>query len=126
MRVDGALSAANAAHVTAWVTCAVAARKAGAGTGSAAAGNVAAGNTLRHVVMDGGGVHAIDASALEAMEQLARALAQQQIGLHWAELRGPATDRLARAGQMRRLGPGRYFLNVDSAVRALAAEAQPP
>lgn len=108
VRVDGALSAANAAHVTAWVTRAVAAR-----------------NTLRHVVMDAGGVHAIDATALEAMEQLAHALAQQHIGLHWAELRGPVTDRLTRAGQLQRVGPGTHFLNVDSAVRALAAEAQP-
>ncbi len=133
VRVDGALSAANAAHVTAWVTRAVAARNVGAnsagagemGAGSAAAGNVAAGNTLRHVVMDAGGVHAIDATALEAMEQLAHTLAQQHIGLHWAELRGPVTDRLTRAGQLRRLGPGTHFLNVDTAVRALAAEAQP-
>lgn len=68
---------------------------------------------------------AIDATALEAMEQLAHALAQQHIGLHWAELRGPVTDRLTRAGQLQRVGPGTHFLNVDSAVRALAAEAQP-
>ncbi len=116
VRVDGALSAANAAHVTAWVTRAVAARR-------EVESKAAAGSALRHVVMDGGGVHAIDATALDAMEQLGRELARHTIGLHWAELRGPVTDRLARAGQLQRRGPGQHFLNVDVAVRALAAAA---
>ncbi len=106
VRIDGAWSSANASFISQWLASAIVERPA-----------------TEHVVIDAGGIHSVDATALEAIEVLALELSRKSIGLHWAELRGPVTDRLVRAEQLPRLGAGGRFLNINAAVTQLARTA---
>ncbi len=82
---------------------------------------VAAAPEVRHVILMCSAVNAIDASALESLEEIDHRLADAGIAFHLSEVKGPVMDRLRRTAFLKELS-GRVFLSQFEAVAALKAE----
>jgi len=66
-------------------------------------------------------VNAIDASALESLEEINRRLAEAGIGFHLSEVKGPVMDRLKRTAFLQHLN-GSVFLSQHEAAHSLFRE----
>lgn len=75
---------------------------------------------VRHVVLMCSAVNAIDASALESLEEIGRRLADAGIGFHLSEVKGPVMDKLQRVDFLGHF-KGRVFLSHHEAMQALSA-----
>ncbi len=75
----------------------------------------------RDVVLILSAVNRIDATAMEALTDLQRDLADRAIRLHLAEVKGPVQDRLARTPLWAAV-QGRVHLSVNAACEALVSE----
>lgn len=75
---------------------------------------------LRHVVLMCSAVNAIDASALESLEEINHRLKDAGISLHLSEVKGPVMDRLRRSHFLEDL-TGKVFLSQYEAARTLTA-----
>jgi sulfate permease, SulP family len=75
---------------------------------------------LRHVILMCSAVNAIDASALESLEEINHRLHDSGITLHLSEVKGPVMDGLNRSPFLDDL-TGRVFLSQYEAYRELAA-----
>ncbi len=75
---------------------------------------------LTDVVLVFSGVAYVDASALEMLEEFERALANRNIRLHLAEVKGPVLDRLKNTELLARLNGSRVHLSTQRAVAAIA------
>jgi SulP family sulfate permease len=77
---------------------------------------------VRHLILMGSAINAVDASALESLEAINHRLADAGIKLHLSEVKGPVMDRLRRS---RLLGDltGRIFLSQDDAFATLVSSA---
>ncbi|MFY8195444.1 SulP family inorganic anion transporter [Novosphingobium sp. B1] len=73
---------------------------------------------VRHVILMGSAINAIDASALESLEAINHRLADAGIRLHLSEVKGPVMDRLARSHLLADL-TGQVFLSQDNAFSTL-------
>lgn len=73
---------------------------------------------VRHVILMGSAINAIDASALESLEVINHRLADTGIRLHLSEVKGPVMDRLARSNLLADL-TGQVFLSQDEAFSTL-------
>lgn len=73
---------------------------------------------VRHVILMGSAINAIDASALESLEVINHRLADTGIRLHLSEVKGPVMDRLARSNLLADL-TGQVFLSQDDAFSTL-------
>lgn len=80
---------------------------------------VAAGPEIRHVVLMCSAVNAIDASALESLEEINHRLHDAGISLHLSEVKGPVMDRLGHSDFLEKLS-GQVFLSQYEAIAALA------
>jgi SulP family sulfate permease len=80
---------------------------------------VAARPELRHVVLMCPAVNAIDASALESLEEINRRLADSGVTFHLSEVKGPVMDRLQRVDFLDHL-TGRVFLSQHQAMTELS------
>jgi sulfate permease, SulP family len=74
---------------------------------------------LRHVILMCSAVNAIDASALESLEEINHRLHDAGITLHLSEVKGPVMDGLKRSPFLGDL-TGRVFLSQYEAYRQLA------
>ncbi len=74
---------------------------------------------LKHVVLMCSAVNAIDASALESLEEINHRLIDTGITLHLSEVKGPVMDRLKHCDFLNDL-TGRVFLSQYEAVDRLA------
>lgn len=83
---------------------------------------------VRHVVLMCSAVNAIDASALESLEEINHRLLDAGIKLHLSEVKGPVMDKLKKTDFLDHLS-GEVFLSQFDAFRAAAhrraEEAQP-
>lgn len=77
---------------------------------------------VRHLILMGSAINAIDASALESLEAINHRLADADIKLHLSEVKGPVMDRL-RASHLLDDLTGRIFLSQDDAFAALLSSA---
>ena len=77
---------------------------------------------VRHLILMGSAINAIDASALESLEAINHRLADAGIKLHLSEVKGPVMDRL-RASHLLGDLTGRVFLSQDDAFAALVASS---
>lgn len=77
---------------------------------------------VRHLILMGSAINAIDASALESLEAINHRLADAGIKLHLSEVKGPVMDRL-RASHLLGDLTGRVFLSQDDAFAALVSSA---
>ena len=73
------------------------------------------------LVFDAEGVTGIDASGVEALEQLHESLAADDITLVLARVKTPLYERLASTGIVVRIGSERFYPTVRAAVDACAA-----
>ena len=81
----------------------------------------------RAVVVDAGGVHDIDVSALASLRDFLGELRRHGIELYVADLKGPVRDVLARSGFTAELGPDRFSFTTHEAVqRASGGQAPTP
>ena len=85
------------------------------------AAHVAKRPELRYVILMCSAVNAIDASALESLEEINRRLADAGIGFHLSEVKGPVMDRLNRTEFLEHLN-GRVFLSQHEAVSAVRGQ----
>lgn len=74
---------------------------------------------LKHVILMCSAVNAIDASALESLEEINRRLADAGIGFHLSEVKGPVMDRLRTTEFLRHLN-GEVHLSQHDAFRGLS------
>lgn len=74
--------------------------------------------TIRHVVLVCSAINSIDATALHALETANRRLKEQNVALHFSEVKGPVMDRLKRSNFIDHM-TGRIFLSTFEAMRAL-------
>ena len=103
MRIDESLYFANAAYLEDMVFAQVALRE-----------------ELSHVILMCPAVNAIDLSALEALEEINTRLRENNVALHFSEVKGPVMDALQRSDFLSHLS-GEIFLSHHSAVMALRA-----
>ena len=103
MRIDESLYFANAAYLEDMVFAQVALRE-----------------ELLHVILMCPAVNAIDLSALEALEEINTRLRENNVALHFSEVKGPVMDALQRSDFLSHLS-GEIFLSHHSAVMALRA-----
>jgi len=73
---------------------------------------------VRHVVLMCSAVNAIDASALESLEEINHRLRDADVTFHLTEVKGPVMDRLERADFLDHL-TGRVFLSQFEAISAI-------
>ncbi len=78
--------------------------------------------SVEHVVFIFTSVSYIDATALEALENLNRSFKALGIIMHLAEVKGPVMDKLERTEFIEQLKPGQVFFRVDEAVEELAGD----
>lgn len=62
-------------------------------------------------------ITSIDVTAADILAELIRSLAERGIELRFAELKDPVKDKLKRFGLFAKIGAGRFFPTVDTAVR---------
>lgn len=84
----------------------------------------AADRPVTHVVLAAEPITGIDTTALEELIELDEWLAERQIQLVFAELKGPMKDRLLRFGTRARFGVDHFYPTVSAAVRALRADRE--
>ena len=75
---------------------------------------------LKHLILMCPAVNAIDASALESLEEINHRLDTAGITLHLSEVKGPVMDRLKRSHFLDDL-TGEVFLSQYQAVKKLGA-----
>ena len=66
-------------------------------------------------------VNAIDASAIEMLEELIDSVEKSGVTTHLANLKGPVMDRLARSQLLDKLGPQRLHVSTEAAIVSLAS-----
>ncbi|MFZ6180446.1 SulP family inorganic anion transporter [Nannocystis pusilla] len=79
----------------------------------------------RAVVVDAGGVHDIDVSALANLRDFLGELRRHGIELYVADLKGPVRDVLARSGFTAELGPDRFSFTAHEAVQRASGDHAP-
>jgi len=79
---------------------------------------------LKHVVLLCSAVNAIDASALESLEEINHRLKDAGITFHMSEVKGPVMDRLGRSNFLDDL-TGRVFLSQHEAMCELNSSSRP-
>ncbi len=74
----------------------------------------------RHIVLIFTSVSDIDATGLEALENLNGSLKAAGITLHLSEAKGPIMDKLHKTDFLQQLKPGKVFFHTQDAVKELA------
>lgn len=77
--------------------------------------------TTAHIVLIMSAVNRVDTTAMETLTDLNRDLAERQIQLHLAEVKGPVQDRLVQSPLWKNLS-GQVFLSVNDAFEALSSQ----
>ncbi|WP_094463847.1 SulP family inorganic anion transporter [Pannonibacter phragmitetus] len=77
---------------------------------------------VRHVILMCSAVNAIDASALESLEEINHRLTEAGINLHLSEVKGPVMDRLKATDFLKHLN-GRVFLSQHEAAEVCFHDA---
>ena len=75
---------------------------------------------IKHIILILASVSDIDATALEALENLNHALQASGVTLHLSEAKGPVLDKLEKTDFIKQLKPGKVFFHTDDAVKELA------
>lgn len=83
-------------------------------------------SSLRLLVLDASGIHDIDSSGIQALEETIDFLDNRQIDLYLAGVIGPVRDILHKNKLLENTGDHRYFLDVHSAVEAFKGKTSAP
>jgi SulP family sulfate permease len=82
------------------------------------------GEEVRAIVIDASAINRLDTSADTALHELDEQLRARGLELHFAGVKGPVRDMMARSGLREQLGEGRLWDTVDQAVTHAQATAQ--
>jgi len=77
---------------------------------------VAANPAVRHVILECFAMNQVDASAVEALEEINRRLAAGGIKFHLSEVKGPVMDRLSRTGFLENLTGGVHLTHYQAVL----------
>jgi SulP family sulfate permease len=108
-RVDESLNFANAPYLESWLIEQISSRP-----------------DIRSVLLICSGVNDVDSTGIEILETLIRELRTAGIGFYMAEVKGPVSDRLQRAGLDKDFLDNQIFMSTHEAVSQLAAAADVP
>ncbi|UOA08041.1 SulP family inorganic anion transporter [Methylobacter sp. S3L5C] len=75
---------------------------------------------IKHIILIFTSVSDIDATALEALENVNHALQISGITLHLSEAKGPVLDKLEKTDFFNQLKPGKVFFHTEDAIKELA------
>jgi high affinity sulfate transporter 1 len=78
---------------------------------------------VKRVVVTAEPVTSVDITSADMLEDLARALRESQVELHFAEMKDPVRDKLKRFGLVDLIGAGRFHATIGAAVDAYLAES---
>lgn len=81
---------------------------------------------MRVLVLDATSVTELDSSADTALVEIAADLAQRDVALYLAGVKGRLLDVMRRSGSYERIGPGHFFLSANDAVRHAEAVLAAP
>ena len=73
---------------------------------------------LKRLVIDGGGIHHVDSSAINILKELSDKLRQQNILMQFADIKGPVRDLFHKNGLVKIIGENNFFLNVSDAMKS--------
>ena len=105
VRIDENLSFANSAFIDDFIQTEIAGRP-----------------KLQHLVLLFTSVSHIDATALEALENLVESLRVQSVTVHLSEVKGPVMDHLKLTNFLEKLSPGKVFFRNADAVGTLVIQ----
>jgi SulP family sulfate permease len=74
---------------------------------------------VEHLLLVGSGINYVDAGAVETLRELIERLHDAGVAFHLADLKGPVSDQLYRAGLIGELGEDHVFLSTHEAMAAL-------
>ena len=75
---------------------------------------------IKHIILIFTSVSDVDATALEALENLNHALQASGLTLHLSEAKGPVLDKLKKTNFIKQLQPGKVFFHTEDAIKELA------
>ena len=75
---------------------------------------------IKHIVLIFTSVSDVDATALEALENLNHALQASGLTLHLSDAKGPVLDKLKKTNFIKQLEPGKVFFHTEDAIKELA------
>ena len=71
---------------------------------------------LKRLIIDGGGIHHVDTSAINMLLELFEKLHEMNISLQFADIKGPVRDLFHKNGFVKLIGEENFFLNVSDAM----------
>ena len=71
---------------------------------------------LKRLIIDGGGIHHVDTSAINMLLELSEKLHEMNISLQFADIKGPVRDLFHKNGFVKLIGEENFFLNVSDAM----------
>lgn len=77
---------------------------------------------LRALILDASSVTELDSSADSALCEVAEDFSTRDIGFYLAGVKGRLLDVMRRSGSFDRIGPDRFFLSDDDALKVAAAQ----
>ncbi|PRQ00608.1 putative sulfate transporter [Enhygromyxa salina] len=80
----------------------------------------------RAIVIDAKAINRLDSSADTALGNIDETLAARGVTLHFAGVKGPVRDMMARSGLSERLGEGRQWATVHEAVTGISGQREQP
>ncbi len=108
LRIDESLFFANASYLENFILNQVAANK-----------------DVTDVLIICSAINSIDGSALHTLEMLFEELAEQNIDLHFTEVKGPVMDRLQETSFFKEHQNGKVYLSTFDAFKELGAKGNP-
>ena len=75
---------------------------------------------IKHIILIFTSVSDVDATALEALENLNHALQASGLTLHLSDAKGPVLDKLKKTNFIKQLEPGKVFFHTEDAIKELA------
>ena len=75
---------------------------------------------IKHIILIFTSVSDVDATALEALENLNHALQASGLTLHLSDAKGPVLDKLKKTNFIKQLEPGKVFFYTEDAIKELA------
>jgi SulP family sulfate permease len=74
------------------------------------------GDDLKAVILNAESINALDSSAAHALEEVVDDLHRQGLSLYLTGVKGPVRDAMARAHLIEKIGPDRFFMDIEDAV----------
>jgi MFS superfamily sulfate permease-like transporter len=78
---------------------------------------------LRHIIIEASGIGMLDASGEEALSLIIDRVRNAGIEISFSGVHQSVIDVLTRTGMIKKIGTGRFFPNIDTALNAIYDDA---